>query len=214
MGTHRWIGYLVWALLFGALFAWEGIGLVRTGSAYPTFSDVIRAVMRFPVARWALFALWLWFGWHAFIRGWHFLLRGPEGGGPPRGQGGPRGSSPSIIRRDVLPMALGYLLVMTTLAIGLRARGRYQRGASQKDQPRSQSAGQPGWPGLIRHAIGTAIGGYALLMAVILGYYYAVPGQSADFLASAFTGAAILVALALPLFLIASYLVERRRGPP
>jgi hypothetical protein len=25
--------------------------------------------------RWALFALWLWFGWHTFVRGWHFLLR-------------------------------------------------------------------------------------------------------------------------------------------
>jgi hypothetical protein len=31
--------------------------------------------MRYPVGRWALFALWLWVGWHIFIRGWHFLLR-------------------------------------------------------------------------------------------------------------------------------------------
>jgi len=27
------------------------------------------------VGRWALFALWLWAGWHFFVRGWHFLLR-------------------------------------------------------------------------------------------------------------------------------------------
>jgi hypothetical protein len=41
----------------------------------PTLSDTFRAIMRYPVGRWALFALWLWFGWHIFVRGWHFLLR-------------------------------------------------------------------------------------------------------------------------------------------
>ena len=41
MAQHPVIGYVVWAVLFGALFA-----------------------------------LWLWLGWHIFIRGWHFLLRG------------------------------------------------------------------------------------------------------------------------------------------
>ena len=72
---HPVIGYLVWAFLFGALFAWEGIGLVRSDDAFPTLSDAMGAVMRYPVGRWALFALWLWFGWHTFVRGWHFLLR-------------------------------------------------------------------------------------------------------------------------------------------
>ncbi|MFI1562244.1 DUF6186 family protein [Streptomyces sp. NPDC020490] len=75
MVKHPLAGYLVWAVLFGALFAWEGIGLLRAGDAFPTLSDALRAVMRFPAGRWALFALWLWFGWHAFVRGWHFLLR-------------------------------------------------------------------------------------------------------------------------------------------
>jgi hypothetical protein len=74
---HSVIGYLVWAVLFGALFVWEGIGLLRSGDGYPTLSDAIDAVMRYPVARWALFAAWLWWGWHTFVRGWHFLLRGP-----------------------------------------------------------------------------------------------------------------------------------------
>jgi hypothetical protein len=27
------------------------------------------------IGRWALFALWLWAGWHLFIRRWLFLLR-------------------------------------------------------------------------------------------------------------------------------------------
>ncbi|WP_431683266.1 DUF6186 family protein [Kitasatospora sp. KL5] len=77
MAQHPVIGYLVWAAVFGAVFAWEGIALVKGGAeaGFPTLSDATRAVMRYPVARWALFALWLWFGWHTFVRGWHFLLR-------------------------------------------------------------------------------------------------------------------------------------------
>ena len=71
---HPLVGYLVWAGLFGALFAWEGLSLARVASL-PTLSDVFRVIMRYPVGRWALFALWLWAGWHFFVRGWHFLLR-------------------------------------------------------------------------------------------------------------------------------------------
>ncbi len=74
VAQHPVIGYLVWAVLFGALFAWEGLGLAGVAGC-PTLSDVFRLIMRYPVGRWALFALWLWVGWHAFIRGWHFLLR-------------------------------------------------------------------------------------------------------------------------------------------
>ena len=71
---HPLVGYLVWGLLFGALFAWEGLSLARVASL-PTLSDVFRVIMRYPVGRWVLFALWLWTGWHFFVRGWHFLLR-------------------------------------------------------------------------------------------------------------------------------------------
>jgi hypothetical protein len=77
MAEHPVIGYLVWAALFGAIFAWEGIGLLRPDDGFPTLSDATNAVMRYPAGRWALFALWLWFGWHTFVRGWHFLLQDP-----------------------------------------------------------------------------------------------------------------------------------------
>lgn len=77
MAGHPVVGYVVWGAVFGALFAWEGIALAKGGVAagYPTLSDTLRAVMHHQAGRWALFALWLWFGWHTFIRGWHFLLR-------------------------------------------------------------------------------------------------------------------------------------------
>ena len=74
VARHPLIGYIVWAVLFGALFAWEGLELARV-TGVPTLSDVFRVILRYPVGRWALFALWLWVGWHFFVRGWHFLLR-------------------------------------------------------------------------------------------------------------------------------------------
>jgi Family of unknown function (DUF6256)/Family of unknown function (DUF6186) len=71
---HLLIGYLAWAVLFGALFAWEGLALARV-TGIPSLSDVVRVIMRYPPGRWALFALWLWAGWRVFVRRWQFLLR-------------------------------------------------------------------------------------------------------------------------------------------
>jgi hypothetical protein len=68
------IGYLVWVVLFGAVFVWEVLTLTGM-SGVPSLSGVFRVITRYPVGRWTLFALWLWAGWHFFIRGWHFLLR-------------------------------------------------------------------------------------------------------------------------------------------
>ena len=69
------MGLVVWAILIGAVLAYQGIGLVNNDDRWPALSDVIRVVMRNPVGRWVMFGLWLWFGWHLFIRGWRFFLR-------------------------------------------------------------------------------------------------------------------------------------------
>jgi hypothetical protein len=158
MTGHRWVGYLVWAALFAALIAWEGVGLVRMDDAYPTLSDAVRALMRYPIGRWALFALWLWLGWHAFVRGWHLPLRSSAG----------------------------------AVSVAYPASARHR------------------WSALIRGLTATAVGGYLLLMVVLAAYNgVARPGHL--FLASAVTGTALLVAVAVPAFLAASWLVERRR---
>ncbi|HXW46029.1 MAG TPA: DUF6256 family protein [Streptosporangiaceae bacterium] len=70
---------------------------------------------------------------------------------------------------------------------------------------------RPGWPRLAAHVVGTAVGGYVLLMAIVLLYYYGVARVANQFLESAFTGSALLLAVALPCFGIGSWLVERRR---
>lgn len=113
----------------------------------------------------------------------------------------------------MLPLSLniglmlgGYLLIMGYLAVGLRLQRRVS--AAPERIPRRQ-----GWPGLIRLVVGTAVGGYVLLMVVVIGYYQGVAGLGGRFLASAFTGSAMLVGLSLPVFFAASWLVERlRRG--
>ncbi len=74
MARYPLIGYLAWVVLIGALFVWEALALAGV-TGVPALGSVFRAIMRNPVGRWALFALWLWTGWHFFIRGWHFLLR-------------------------------------------------------------------------------------------------------------------------------------------
>jgi hypothetical protein len=64
-----------WAVLLGALLVWEGIGLLRGGDSWPTLSDLIRTALRPRLGRALVFAVWLWVGWHLFVRGWRFFLR-------------------------------------------------------------------------------------------------------------------------------------------
>jgi hypothetical protein len=70
---------------------------------------------------------------------------------------------------------------------------------------------RPGWPRFAVQVGGTALGGYLVLLAVDLGYYYGVARVAGQFLDSAVTGTALLLAMSLPLFAIRSWLAERRQ---
>jgi len=48
---------------------------LASGTPWPTMSSMLRAFMRPVAGRAVLFGLWLWLGWHLFIRGWSFFLR-------------------------------------------------------------------------------------------------------------------------------------------
>jgi hypothetical protein len=116
-------------------------------------------------------------------------------------------------------MLAGYLLIMTTLGVGLRRLARPEAGdrpggsrrAERPEGTRPAAASRRGWLALARHVAGTAAGGYLLLMAVVIAYYYGVARVEGDFITSAFTGTAMLIAIALPLWGTASWLAERRR---
>jgi len=63
-----------WLVLFAATLTWQGIGLAL-GPPWPTMSSMLRAFMHPFAGRAVLFGMWLWLGWHLFIRGWSFFLR-------------------------------------------------------------------------------------------------------------------------------------------
>jgi hypothetical protein len=157
--------------------------------------------------------------------------------------------SSSLIRQDLVPMIVGYVLIMGALAIGLRLSRRQAprpgpgtavpaRAAGQLRQAGRAGPGgapaagpgqqelvagrrpgpgrlsltarmKPGWPRLAVHYLGTALGGYLLLMAVIIAYYYGVAPVAGNFLQSAFSGCALLIGLATPVFAALSWLAER-----
>jgi hypothetical protein len=134
-------------------------------------------------------------------------------------------------RQALIPMAAGYLILMSALGFGLRRLYR-PRGSppgaepppGQGEQPDRAPATPPGrapatppGPGqrtgraaLARQIASTVIGGYLLLMAVIVGYYFGVARVGPGFLESALTGTALLLGLAAPVFVALSWLAERR----
>jgi len=130
----------------------------------------------------------------------------------------------SLLRQDVLPVAVGYLLLMGALAAGLRLLRRAGGPAGTgRDGAPGTASGRPGPPGipgppaagwarLARRYAGTVLGGYLLLMAVVILYYYGVARVSGPFIVSAFTGCALLIGLSTPVFALASWLDVRRRA--
>lgn len=68
----------------------------------------------------------------------------------------------------------------------------------------------PGWPQLIMQYARTVLGGYLLLMAVVVIYYFGVARVGGNFIQSAFTGCALLIGLSTPVFFLVSWLTTRR----
>ena len=136
-------------------------------------------------------------------------------------------------RQALIPMAAGYLIFMSALGFGLSRlyrpgpSGRGERPDAPQATPPDPApratppdpvpgtaprdpARQTGWAAL-RHVAGTVVGGYLLLMAVVVAYYFGVARVGPGFLESAVTGTALLLALAAPVFVGLSWLADRRR---
>ena len=144
-------------------------------------------------------------------------------------------------RQALIPMAAGYLILMSALGFGLFRL--YRPGPSGRDErpdaPRATPPGpapgatppspapaatppgpapgvtpldpaRTGWAAL-RHVAGTVVGGYLLLMAVVVAYYFGVARVGPGFLESAVSGTALLLGLSAPVFLALSWLADRRR---
>ena len=116
--------------------------------------------------------------------------------------------SSQLIRQDLLPIGVGYALLMTVLAVGLVvSRRQAARGSVSGRRPAGR---QRGWTALALNVARDMVGGYLLLLAVVIGYYYGVAKVGSNFLDSAFTGSALLLAVAVPVFAAGSALTARR----
>lgn len=124
-------------------------------------------------------------------------------------------------------MVVGYLLVLATLLFALHQLHRGGAGprrptmrsvtshSGQVDEGTVAGTGREpvwtrGWPAVIRCTVRDIVIGYALLMVVVVTYYYGIAKVGDNFLYSAFTGTALLVGLAAPVFAAASWLTTRR----
>jgi hypothetical protein len=121
--------------------------------------------------------------------------------------------SSQLIRQDLIPIGVGYALFMIVLAVGLVLQRRQARQGSQQGRRpvgRRLAGRGSGWILLALNVARDMIGGYLLLMAVVILYYYGVAKVGSNFLDSAFTGSALLIGLAVPAFVAASVLSQRR----
>lgn len=117
--------------------------------------------------------------------------------------------SSHLIRSDLIPIVGGYLIVMAVLGCGLVVQRR--RAAAGQSMARATRRRDQGWQPFIRHVLADALGGYLLLAAVVVGYYYGVARVGGSFLGSEFSGSALLLAVSLPVFAAGTLVVWRRR---
>jgi hypothetical protein len=115
--------------------------------------------------------------------------------------------SSHLLRSDLDPILGGYLILMAVLAVGLVTQRR--RTAAGKPTTRLTGRRDRGWPALILHVLSDALGGYLILVAVVVGYYYGVARVGGSFLASAITGSLLLLGVSLPVFMVVSWLTQR-----
>lgn len=115
--------------------------------------------------------------------------------------------SSHLIRSDLVPMIGGYLILMVILAVGLRTQRR--RAATGLPITRLTGRRDHGRRALILHVLTDAVAGYLVLMGIVVLYYYGVAKVGGNFLESAFTGTALLLAITLPVFSVASWSTQR-----
>jgi hypothetical protein len=203
--------------LLAAALVLEGLGLTLAGHQWPTVSDLFRSLTRPALGRWIFFALWLWAGWHFFIRGWEFFLRGSGAHTPSRSGEG------RAIRATITQVVLPLLVLFVLLFIVGRSSRRLNTSDDEAgvttgthDRAELEPARRPA--AFLRYAVVTLVAGYALFVAVI-GIFQLIAGSSAsgDVGSAISYGAFLAFGVALPAFfavaLITTVVGRMRRRP-
>lgn len=207
------IGVLGWAVILVLGVALEAVALTSGRDRWPSLSDLAAVVTRSVPGRWVLFAVWLWFGWHLFVRGWRFFLQeSPHSDGSAqklRATGLLPAAPPDVwewLRDDVAPLVFLYGLAIALLVFGVR-----QLKAASRPAPRSAG----GVSGYVRHLVVTVPASYAGFVGV-LGLYDLMTSQGGSLVKDAIGGGAFLLAVTIPVFTLLSALqaaVRKGRSP-
>jgi len=215
------MGYVAWAVLFALLLVVEALGLTLRGHQWPTLSDISRVALRPEWSRWLLFALWLWTGWHFFIRGWTFFLRGAGPREPHNSLGGGK-TLAQFLQQVLVPLVALYAILALPILAAWRAHRRGDMPERTSDHAGARAARQAPFT-FARAVILTFAGGY-VLFAAGMGVYELIAGHEAAgiFPAAAREGAVLAFAIALPVFalltagemIVTRRLDRRRAGHP
>lgn len=197
VGRAKLIGTAGWIVIFLAFVLWEAVGLM-VGHGWPTLSHVTRAATRRPVGRWLLFGAWLWLGWHMFIRGWSFFLRGPMQEGRLLGRSGGF--------REVL--AESFVLAATLL---LSIAGLVRRGTESQSET-AEGSRPVTFGGLLARVFFVATAAYVVLVGIV-GLFVAVAGADPSRLLRGVVGGGAVLAfgVVVPGFLILSLIAAAAR---
>ena len=207
------IGVIGWAAILTLVLLWEGAALITRTPDWPTLSDIMRIISRPLLGRWALFALWMWAGWHLFVRGWMFFLQGAprspslDPGARSNGQAAvltPVAGEP-LFGTEVTALLTLYVVVLALLAycgiqIGRNARAVYRA------EP------QAGWRAAASHVGITILGGCCLFLVALVVYYMAIARESTHSLLQVVAEALSLTALVVVPGFAALTILYRLRG--
>jgi Family of unknown function (DUF6186) len=195
------MGFVAWAVLFAAMIVVEALGLTLRGHQWPTLSDIFRVAMRPEWSRWLLFGLWIWVGWHFFIRGWTFFLRGAGPREPRHSLGGGK-TFTQIVQQVIVPLVAFYAVLAGPILLAWRSHRRGER--PEPPVPHAGALAAAARPrAFARYALITMAAGY-VLFAAAMGVYQLIAGRPADgiFLSAAREGAVLAFAIALPVFAV------------
>jgi hypothetical protein len=67
-GSESVMGVVVWGLVIAVFLGYQGFCLLSDDDRWPPITEILRDVVRYPAGRWVLAGLWLWLGWHLFVR--------------------------------------------------------------------------------------------------------------------------------------------------
>ena len=112
-----------------------------------------------------------------------------------------------LLREVVAPVLTGYVVVLGMLVA-------YRRAESRRDAKALRPRPVPsGWAGLVLHVVGTAVGGYAFFLLLVVVFYFILGEHSSTLVTDALVyGSLLTFAVVAPVFLVLSWAQSRLRN--